>query len=66
MVMPNSERKVRNLFVANDAMANETLSFNKPKTIIQKPGWNFTNVPKKIAGELVIFKRSKKLGNWLY
>jgi len=35
-VMPKSDRKVRNLFVANEAMANETLSFNKPKTIIQK------------------------------
>ena len=46
MVIPNSERNVRNLFTTKELMANEILSPNKPKMIIKKMIMNVTNVPK--------------------
>lgn len=64
MVIPSSERNVRNLFANSELVANEILSLIKPKTIIQILNLNFTNVPKKFPPIFQIFesKKSSEIG----
>lgn len=61
MVIPNSERIVRNLFVTKEFMANEILSFIKPKMIIQKRIEGIQMYQKKLPENLEKKLESKTL-----